>query len=77
LFAAMLFTSGIVLGKAIVAYVENNSLNVWYAVAGTAPSIALAIVEIATGLTMFIRQRIAANKPQPIESNGVNLEKEE
>ena len=77
LFAAMLFTSGIVLGKAIVAYVENNSLNVLYAVAGTAPSIALAIVEIATGLTMFIRQRIAANKPQPIESNGVNLEKEE
>ena len=77
LFAVMLFVSGVVLGKAIVAHVEDNNVNVWYAVAGIAPSIVVAIAEIATGLTLFIKQRIAANKPQPIESNGVNLEKEE
>ena len=77
MFAAMLFVSGIVLGKAIVACVENNALNVWYAVAGTAPSIVLAVSEIAVGIAMFIKQRIAANKPEPIESNGVTLTKEE
>lgn len=77
LFAVMLFVSGIVLGKAIVAYVENNALNVWYAVAGTAPSIILAASEVAVGIVMFIKQRIAANKPEPIESNGVALIKEE
>ena len=77
LFAVMLFVSGVVLGKAIVAHAEDNNVNVWYAVAGLAPSIVVAIAEIATGLTLFIKQRIAANKPQTIESNGVNLEKEE
>ena len=76
-FAAMFFVSGLVLGKAIVACVENKALNVWYAVAGTAPSLILAVSEMATGLIMFIKQRIAANKPEPIESNGVTLTKEE
>ena len=77
MFAAMFFVSGLVLGKAIVACVENKALNVWYAVAGTAPSLILAVSEMATGLVMFIKQRIAANKPEPIESNGVTLTKEE
>ena len=77
MFAVMFFVSGLVLGKAIAACVENKALNVWYAVAGTAPSLILAVSEMATGIVMFIKQRIAANKPEPIESNGVTLTKEE
>ena len=77
MFAVMLLVSGVVLGKAIAASVENKELNVWYAVAGTAPSLILAVSEMATGIAMFIKQRIAANKPEPIESNGVTLTKEE
>ena len=77
MFAVMLLVSGVVLGKAIAASVENKELNVWYAVAGTVPSLILAVSEMATGIAMFIKQRIAANKPEPIESNGVTLTKEE
>ena len=77
MFAVMLLVSGVVLGKAIAASVENKELNVWYAVAGTAPSLILAVSEMAAGIAMFIKQRIAANKPEPIESNGVTLTKEE
>ena len=77
MFAVTLLVSGVVLGKAIAASVENKELNVWYAVAGTAPSLILAVSEMATGIAMFIKQRIAANKPEPIESNGVTLTKEE
>ena len=77
LFAAMLFVGVVVLGKAIVACSENSALNVWYAVAGTVPTILVAVTEIATGITLFVKERKEASKPEPIESNGVNLEKEE
>ena len=77
LFGTMVFVSAIVLGKAIVACSEDTALNVWFAVAGTAPSLLLGITEVATGIVFFIRQRKEDEKPEPIESNGVNLEKEE
>ena len=77
LFGTMVFVSAIVLGKAIVACSEDTNLNVWFAVAGTAPSLLLGITEVATGIVFFIRQRKEDEKPEPIESNGVNLEKEE
>lgn len=77
LFTAMLFVGAVVLGKAIVAYSKDNTLNVWYAVAGTVPTILVAATEVAVGIVLFVKERKEAAKPEPIESNGVNLEKEE
>ena len=77
LFAAMLFVGAVVLGKAIVACSKDNALNVWYAVAGTVPTILVAATEVAVGIVLFVKERKEAAKPEPIESNGVNLEKEE
>ena len=77
LFAAMLFTGVVVLGRAIIACNEDATLNVSYAVAGIVPSIIVAVVEIAVGIVLFVKERKEASKPEPIESNGVNLAKEE
>ena len=77
LFAAVLFVSVLVLGKAIVACGEDQTKNVWYAVAGTIPSMLLGAVEVTIGIVLFIKQRKEDANPEPIESNGVNLEKEE
>jgi len=77
LFTAMLFAGAVVLGKAIVACSKDNTLNVWYAVAGTVPTILVAATEVAVGIVLFVKERKEAAKPEPIESNGVNLEKEE
>lgn len=77
LFTAMLFVGAVVLGKAIVAWSKDNTLNAWYAVAGTIPTILVAATEVAVGIVLFVKERKEAAKPEPIESNGVNLEKEE
>ena len=76
-FAVMLLVGLVVLVKAVLACSQDNTLNVWYAVAGIVPTILVAVTEVAVGIILFVKERKEAAKPEPIESNGVNLEKEE
>lgn len=77
LFGVSLFVSSFVLGRSVVACLEDQTKNVGYALAGLLPVLMLSLTEVVVGAFLLFKNQKLPAKPSQIDENGVNLTKEE
>lgn len=77
LFGVSLFVSSFVLGRSVVACLEDQTKNVGYALAGLLPVLMLSLTEVVVGAFLLFKNQKLSAKPSQIDENGVNLTKEE